>query len=104
MFAVTDEAADELAAFFEGKEKATVRVYMAAGGCSGPRLALALDEAGAGDSKFSEQGFDFCMESDLYEKAGDVIVDASQAGFMVNSSNQLAPAGGGCSGCTGCGS
>lgn len=32
MFEVSDGAAQELNAFFEGKEKATVRVYLAAGG------------------------------------------------------------------------
>lgn len=32
MFEITDGAVQELNAFFEGKEKATVRVYLAAGG------------------------------------------------------------------------
>lgn len=32
MFDVSDGAAQELKAFFEGKEAATVRVYLAAGG------------------------------------------------------------------------
>lgn len=32
MFNVSDSAAQELEAFFAGKEKATVRVYLAAGG------------------------------------------------------------------------
>lgn len=45
MLELTESAQKELAAFFEGKEKSTIRVYLAPGGCSGPHLALALDAA-----------------------------------------------------------
>lgn len=45
MLTLTDAAQKELEGFFADREKATVRIYLAPGGCSGPRLALALDEA-----------------------------------------------------------
>ena len=42
MLTLTDAAQKELEGFFADREKATVRIYLAPGGCSGPRLALAL--------------------------------------------------------------
>lgn len=100
MFVVTDSAKKELDAFFEGKEKTSVRVYLAPGGCSGPRLALALDQSRDSDEVFSEQGFEFCMEKELYEKAQGVKIDAGYMGFLVESEVPLA-GGGGCSSCGG---
>lgn len=100
MFTVTDSAAKELQAFFEGKEKSPVRVYLAAGGCSGPRLALALDESRDGDELFKEQGFEFCMAKDLYDQAKGVTVDAGYMGFLVEAEVPFASTGG-CGGCSG---
>lgn len=40
MLTLTDAAQKELEGFFADREKATVRIYLAPGGCSGPRLAL----------------------------------------------------------------
>lgn len=102
MFELSDGAVQELNAFFEGKEKATVRVYLAAGGCSGPRLAMALDESRDSDEVFDEKGFKFCMEKSLYEKTGGIKVDAGYMGFVVESVNPLS-SGGGCGSCCGCG-
>lgn len=105
MFVVTDNAKQELDAFFADKDQASVRIYMASGGWSGPRLALALDEPRDTDKVFDELGFKFCMDSDLYSKAQDVTVDAGYMGFVVESSQPLASGDGGCSGCNGgCGS
>ena len=101
MFTVTDNAKKELDVFFADKEKSPVRVYMAAGGCSGPRLALALDDPAESDSVFDEQGFKFCMEKDLYEKAQDITIDAGYMGFTVQPAVPLAAAGRGCAGCAG---
>jgi Fe-S cluster assembly iron-binding protein IscA len=101
MFTVTEEARQELESFFSDKDKASVRIYMAAGGCSGPRLALALDEACASDSIFDEKGFTFCMETELYNKAQDITIDSGYMGFIVQSAVPLAPEGGGCSCCSG---
>ncbi|MDR2825308.1 MAG: IscA/HesB family protein [Deltaproteobacteria bacterium] len=105
MFTVTDEAKQELEGFFSDKEKASVRVYLTAGGCSGPRLALALDQALDSDSIFDEKGFKFCMDTELYAKAQDITIDSGYMGFIVQSTVPLAQEGGGCSCCSGgCGS
>lgn len=104
MFVVTDSAKQELNAFFEGKEKSPVRVYLAAGGCSGPRLALALDQSRDTDECFNEQGFEFCMEKSLYEKAQGVTIDTGYMGFIVNSEAPVSDAKSGCASCScGCG-
>lgn len=104
MFAVTESATRELDAFFEQKDKSPIRVYLAPGGCSGPRLALALDEPGKEDTVFDEKGFAFCVNSELYAAAKNITVDFSDMGFSVESELQLG--GGGCSPscCSGCAS
>lgn len=104
MFEVTESATRELDAFFDGKEKSPIRVYLAPGGCSGPRLALALDAPGKEDDVFEQMGHSFCMNSELYSAAKNIKVDFSDMGFMVESELQLG--GGGCSPscCSGCSS
>jgi Fe-S cluster assembly iron-binding protein IscA len=102
MFAVTDNAKKELDAYFENKEKSPVRVYLAAGGCSGPRLALALDNAGTEDQVFDEQGFQFCIDKELLSQVQGVTIDAGYMGFIVESELPIASSGG-CSSCAGCG-
>lgn len=105
MFAVTNAAVEELDAFFEDKEKAPIRVYLAPGGCAGPRLALALDRPGKTDSVFDEQGYSFCVNAELYAAAKNITVDFSDIGFDVQSELQMQNASGCspscCSGCSG---
>lgn len=99
---LTDSARKELDAFFEGKEKAPIRIYMA-GGCSGPRLALALDEPGAEDKTEEQAGHTFCINAELLEQVQGVTVDLNHMGFVVEPATPLPVTGGGCSSCAGCG-
>lgn len=106
MITISKGAVTELDAFFADKPKSCIRVYLAPGGCSGPRLALALDEAGEDDASFSDSGYDFCIAKVLLEQTGKVSIDVIPMGFIVASENPL-PGGGGCmsgcgGGCTGC--
>ena len=98
MLTISENAVKELDAFFSDKEKSPIRVYLA-GGCSGPRLSLALDAPGDDDISEEASGYVFCMEKALHDQAGDISVDVSVMGFVVDSAN---PMGGGC-GCSGCG-
>ncbi|MDR1946476.1 MAG: IscA/HesB family protein [Desulfovibrio sp.] len=101
MFELTIPAREELDAYFTGKDKSPIRVFLSPGGCSGPRLALALDDAGETDTVFDAEGYSFCINSDLYSAAKNVKVDFSGMGFMVES--ELETDGGGCSsGCASC--
>ena len=99
MVQVSDSARAELDAFFTDKPKSGIRIYLAPGGCSGPRLALALDEANENDKSFEANGYTFCLESDLLERVGSVKIDVSYMGFMVEP--ELPLGGGGCSSCGG---
>lgn len=94
MFELTDTACRELDAFFDGKEKSSIRVFLAPGGCSGPRLALALDAPNDNDSVFDDKGYSFCINTELFGEAKNVKIDFSEMGFFVESELQL---GGGCS-------
>ncbi len=105
MLEVSESALKELDEYFVDKEKAPIRIYLAPGGCSGPRLALALDEPGDGDEVFAQVNHTFCMNKDLLEKTGAVKIDLSYMGFSVESANPIG-GGGGCAGCAssgGCG-
>lgn len=104
MFELTDSARKELDVFFDGKDKSPIRVYLAPGGCSGPRLALALDEPRDEDKVFDNNGYSFCVNTELLGSTGDIKIDFSPMGFSVDSQHQLGGGGGcdgGCSGCSG---
>ena len=104
MLELTDSARAELDAYFEGKEKAPIRVYLAPGGCSGPRLALALDQPNDDDKVFDSNGYSFCVNSELLTAAKNITIEFSPMGFAVLS--ELQPdGGGGCSHscCSSCG-
>ena len=95
MISLTEEARKELEAYFEGKEKTPIRVYLAPGGCSGPRLALALDEPGEDDETSEDNGLTLCINKELAEKVGAVTVGMTHMGFVVESEIPL-PSGCSC--------
>ncbi len=99
MINVSEQARKELEAYFEDKEKAPIRVYLG-GGCSGPRLALALDEPNEDDEVAEVGGFTFCMNKELATQLGEVALDLGECGFSLTCANPL-PEGGGCGGCCG---
>ncbi|WP_462326734.1 IscA/HesB family protein [Desulfobaculum sp.] len=110
MIEITEAARKELVAFFSDKEVSPIRVYLAPGGCSGPRLSLALDAPGEGDESF-DLGDDltFVVESKLYASAQPIKVDLTYTGFTIESSLELGggscgTSGGGCGGCGSSGS
>lgn len=96
MITISDPAAEELKAYFADKEKETIRIYLAHGGCSGPRLALALDAASDEDESFTQGDFTFCMDKTLATTLGDVSIDLTPMGFALESSNPLPAGEGGC--------
>lgn len=103
MLELTAAARQELDAYFSDKDKTPIRVYLAPGGCSGPRLGLALDDAKPDDEVIAlEGGLTFLVEKELFAAAKPITVDASAGGFAVSSSLQFA--GGGCGCSSGCGS
>ncbi|GAB7080225.1 IscA/HesB family protein [Megalodesulfovibrio paquesii] len=95
MIHLTENAVAELDAYFADKPKSTIRIYLAPGGCSGPRLALALDEANDADAVVTQGAYTLAMDKQLYEQAKPLTIDVSHMGFSVDSSLEL---GGGCGG------
>jgi Fe-S cluster assembly iron-binding protein IscA len=102
MITLSETARKELDAYFADKDKAGVRVFLATGGCSGARLALALDEPTADDAVFENSGYTLCIGKDLYEQSGDISIDMSYMGFVVESALDIPGIGaGGCASCGG---
>ena len=101
MLTLSPAAKEELDAYFAGREKSALRVYAAAGGCSGRRLALTLGEPDEGDTRFLEQGYQFCINPELLSQVEKLSIDLSHTGFSVNSGAPIGSSG--CSSCAGCG-
>ncbi len=105
MITLSDEACNELEEFFAAKEKSPIRVFMAQG-CSGARLALALDPATDEDKTFINNDFTFVVNEELLTTTGAITITLTDMGFEVSSENPLPNMGGGCGGCpsaAGCG-
>lgn len=107
MIEITESAKKELDAYFDGKEKSPIRIYLAPGGCSGPRLALALDEPTSDDVEEDADGYKFCINKELQEQIKGARIDLTPLGFEVTPDEPLPqqPGGSACGGCCGgCGS
>ena len=102
MFTLTENARQELDAFFADKEKSSIRLYLAPGGCSGPRLSLALDDVREDDVTQEDAGYTFCIDKELWDTIEGATINVSPLGFLVTPEKPL-PSFGGC-GCTSCGS
>ena len=110
MLDVTAEANAKLLEYIQTNSiDSAIRVFLSAGGCSGPSLALALDEKKPTDSSFLLLGLHFLVEESLLAQCGTIKIDyleaGSRSGFSISSANPLP--GGGCSsgscGSGGCG-
>ena len=74
-------------------------IYLApTAACSGPRLALALDEAGENDTRIEQGGFAFCINNELLQQVKSVSIDANYLGFLVTPEVPLPSSGGSCLG------
>lgn len=105
MLELSESAREELNAYFEGKEKEDIRVFLASGGCCGVRLSMAVDEAGDNDQIFETGGFTFIVSKDLLEVTGAIDIDMGPMGFSITSENPISTGeGGGCGGCPAAGS
>lgn len=102
MIEMTDAARKELEEYFKDKERGDIRIYLAPGGCSGPRLALALDNPTDDDDVQEVGGFKFCISKKLEGDTGNISIDLTDMGFNVVPEKELPmPEGGGCGGCCG---
>ena len=102
MINVSENAEKVLREYFKDKEISPIRIFLQAGGCGGPSLAMVLDEPKDEDDVYKVNGFTMVIDKNLHEQAGDVSVDyvdsGMRSGFTVTSTT---PMGGGGSGCGG---
>ena len=103
MFTITELAAGNLRAYLEqNKVDSPIRIALMQGGCSGPSLGLALDEAKEQDKVFAENNLTFLVDGDLLEQCGAVKVGfteaGSRSGYAITAANTLGTGGGCCSG------
>lgn len=97
MLNVTENARQEIARYFEGKEIQPIRIFLHKG-CGGPQFAMSMDEPRATDKTFVLSGFTYVIEKGLLVQAQPIEVDYNEWGFKITSSLEL---GGGCGGCGG---
>ena len=109
MLEVTETAVTNIKEYLHQQKVASpVRIVMS-GGCSGPSLGLALDEAKENDLTFEQDTVRFVVDKALVETCGTIKVDyiesnsgcgCSGGGFTITSKNPLSGESGGRCGCS----
>ncbi len=103
MLEITKSATDKIAEYFKDKDISPVRIFLLAGGCGLPSLALDLDEQKDTDHVFEIDGFQFIVDKEFMKEAEPIKVDFTRSGFQFDCSLEFEE---GCSGCpssSGCG-
>jgi iron-sulfur cluster assembly protein len=106
---VSDSAAEKAKTVLEqrGKAEAALRLFVAGGGCSGPRYGMAIAEAPeAEDTVYTHGGVTFLIDPEslpfVQGAEVDYVEDTMKSGFTIfNPSVQSS--GGGCGGGCSCG-
>lgn len=101
MIEVSEKTRSMFDTYFETHDKAAIRIYMAGGGCSGPKLSLGLDDPKETDEVVEVDGLTFVVDKSLFEEAKPFAIDGVGMGITVKSSLMLEDDG--CSSCSGCG-
>ena len=117
MFEVSELAVSKVKEYLaENNIASAVRVAIMSGGCSGPALALALDEKKETDAIYEYEGLSFLVDGAVTAACGAIKVDyihqksgcgcsgSGESGFSVTSEKPLSTIGGGCGGSCGSGS
>ena len=96
MLEVTKSATDKIAEYFKDREVAPIRIFLSAGGCGLPSLALDLDEPNDTDNVFNIDGFQFIVDREFMKEAELIKVDFTRSGFQFYCSLEFEE---GCSAC-----
>jgi len=111
MLEVTETAIENIKEYLrEEKIESAIRIVIMSGGCSGPGLGLAIDEAKENDLTFEQDGVNFLVEKALAETCGTITVDFTEAsgsgcgcsggGFSIKSEKALSSGDKGGCGCS----
>ena len=96
MLEVTKSATDKIAEYFKDRDAAPIRIFLSAGGCGLPSLALDLDEPNDTDNVFNIDGFQFIIDKEFMKEAEPIKVDFTRSGFQFYCSLEFEE---GCSAC-----
>ena len=96
MLEITKSATDKIAEYLKDREVTPIRIFLNAGGCGGPSLAMALDELRDTDNVFEIDGFKFVVDKEFMKEAEPIKVDFTGFGFQFDCALEFE---GGCSGC-----
>jgi len=93
MFEVTEMATKMIKEAFKDKPAVpSIRIQFMEGGCCGPSLGMALDEARDDDAVFTESGVTYLVNKGLYDQVKPIKVDFVDtpmgSGFHVSSSQE----------------
>ena len=94
MFEVTPLAMQNLKDHLnQNRIESAIRVTFSSGGCAGPSLSLALDEAKTNDQTHVQDDVTFLIDKDLMEICGGVTIDfensGCRSGFKVSSTHPV---------------
>ena len=96
MVEVTRSATEKIAEYFKDKELSPVRIFLLAGGCAPPSLALDVDEPQDTDDVFDIDGLQIIVDKDFLKEAEPITVDYTTSGFQFDCSLEFED---GCSAC-----
>jgi len=82
MLEITKSAADKISEYFIDKEVSPNPIFLHAGGCAPPSLALDVDEPKDTDTVFDIDGFQFIVDEDFLIEAAPIKVDYTRSGFQ----------------------
>jgi Fe-S cluster assembly iron-binding protein IscA len=100
----TNETVEAIKKVIEGQpdRPATVRIFLAGFGCSGPSFGLALDDKTEDDIVDDSEGVAFVMSKEILDTYGEFKIDFVESGYLVAPINQQPSECGSCG--SGCGS
>ncbi len=96
MLEATKSATEKIAEYFKDREIEPIRIFLSAGGCGLPSLAMDLDEPKDSDDVFDIDGFKFIIDKEFMKEAEPIKVDYTRSGFQFYCSLEFEE------GCTGC--
>ena len=105
MLQVTDSARQAVKNFMEQNNlTSAIRVFQGMGGCSGPQLAIRVDDPKDNDEHFEYDGQVYVVDKGLDLMTGGITLDfievEGRQGFTIDT---VRPMGGGCDCSSGCG-
>jgi iron-sulfur cluster assembly protein len=101
MLNVSKDASEQVAQYFKDNPVKPIRIFLNEGGCCGPSIAMAIDEAKPTDTVYKVDEFEYVVDTAFMEKAQTIEVEFKESGFTINSGYTFEPAEDGCSGCHG---